>query len=162
MNLKQVLNIALCMYGKKISILRLRLLKISLAYLWIVLWIMYLIYFFFLQQAVNLSGKKLLGIPIIVQLTQAEKNRSAVSTMNIQRGNVGPMKLYVGSLHYNVTEEMLKGIFEPFGKVSTGLIFVLLSQIIAYYMKWTWNLNFYYKEYWTLIICLINYLLIYG
>lgn len=92
---------------------------------------MYLIYFFFLQQAVNLSGKKLLGIPIIVQLTQAEKNRSAVSTMNIQRGNVGPMKLYVGSLHYNVTEEMLKGIFEPFGKVSTGLIFVLLSQIIA-------------------------------
>lgn len=67
----------------------------------------------------GLSGKKLLGIPIIVQLTQAEKNRAAASAMNIQRGNVGPMRLYVGSLHFNVTEEMLKGIFEPFGKVSS-------------------------------------------
>lgn len=47
--------------------------------------------------------------------------------MNIQRGNVGPMKLYVGSLHYNVTEEMLKGIFEPFGKVSTGSIFIIIK-----------------------------------
>lgn len=66
----------------------------------------------------GLSGKKLLGIPIIVQLTQAEKNRAAASAMSVQRGNVGPMRLYVGSLHFNVTEEMLKGIFEPFGKVS--------------------------------------------
>lgn len=31
--------------------------------------------------------------------------------------NRGPMKLYIGSLHYNITEEMLKGIFEPFGKI---------------------------------------------
>ena len=30
--------------------------------------------------------------------------------------NKGPMRLYVGSLHFNITEEMLKGIFEPFGK----------------------------------------------
>lgn len=27
------------------------------------------------------------------------------------------MRLYVGSLHFNITEEMLRGIFEPFGKV---------------------------------------------
>ena len=72
----------------------------------------------------NLSGKKLLGIPIIVQLTQAEKNRTALNTMTVQRGNVGPMKLYVGSLHFNVTEEMLKGIFEPFGKVSNKTVFL--------------------------------------
>lgn len=63
------------------------------------------------------SGKKLLGVPIIVQLTQAEKNRAAASAMTAQRMNVGPMRLYVGSLHFNITEEMLKGIFEPFGKV---------------------------------------------
>ena len=29
----------------------------------------------------------------------------------------GPMRLYVGSLHFNITEEMLRGIFDPFGKV---------------------------------------------
>ena len=29
----------------------------------------------------------------------------------------GPMRLYIGSLHFNITEEMLKGIFEPFGKI---------------------------------------------
>lgn len=27
------------------------------------------------------------------------------------------MRLYVGSLHFNITEEMLRGIFEPFGKI---------------------------------------------
>lgn len=129
MYLKPVLNIALCMYGK-ILILKVKITKNQFGIFMDII-MNYVFIFFFLQQAVNLSGKKLLGIPIIVQLTQAEKNRSAVSTMNIQRGNVGPMKLYVGSLHYNVTEEMLKGIFEPFGKVSTGLIFVSLSQIIA-------------------------------
>lgn len=30
------------------------------------------------------------------------------------------MRLYVGSLHFNITEEMLRGIFEPFGKVSSA------------------------------------------
>lgn len=29
----------------------------------------------------------------------------------------GPMRLYVGSLHFNITEDMLRGIFEPFGKI---------------------------------------------
>ena len=32
----------------------------------------------------------------------------------------GPGRLYVGSLHPNITDDMLKGIFEPFGKVSTS------------------------------------------
>lgn len=36
---------------------------------------------------------------------------------NLQKGNAGPMRLYVGSLHFNITEEMLRGIFEPFGRV---------------------------------------------
>ena len=29
----------------------------------------------------------------------------------------GPIKLYVGSLHVNITEDMLRGIFEPFGSI---------------------------------------------
>jgi len=35
----------------------------------------------------------------------------------LKASNTGPMRLYVGSLHYNISEEMLRGIFEPFGKV---------------------------------------------
>lgn len=70
--------------------------------------------------ALGLTGQKLLGIPIIVQPTQAEKNRSGNSMPNlIPRGVPGPMKLYIGSLHFNITEDMLRGIFEPFGKIDS-------------------------------------------
>lgn len=48
---------------------------------------------------------------------QAEKNRAAASANNLQKGSTGPMRLYVGSLHFNITEDMLRGIFEPFGRV---------------------------------------------
>ncbi|XP_046999807.1 RNA-binding protein 39 isoform X2 [Schistocerca americana] len=69
--------------------------------------------------ALGLSGQKLLGIPIIVQHTQAEKNRAGntMPNMVVPKGNSGPMRLYVGSLHFNITEDMLRGIFEPFGKI---------------------------------------------
>jgi len=84
--------------------------------------------------ALGLNGQKLLGVPVIVQPSQAEKNRVATygadtgmstgilgqSNASMLAGvvNKGPMRLYVGSLHFNITEEMLKGIFEPFGKIS--------------------------------------------
>lgn len=68
--------------------------------------------------AMGLAGQKLLGVPIIVQPTQAEKNRAGNSMPNLQpKGQPGPMRLYVGSLHFNITEDMLRGIFEPFGKI---------------------------------------------
>uniref|UniRef100_A0A1B0C887 Putative transcriptional coactivator caper rrm superfamily n=1 Tax=Lutzomyia longipalpis TaxID=7200 RepID=A0A1B0C887_LUTLO len=70
--------------------------------------------------ALGLSGQKLLGIPISVQHTQAEKNRLANAPPAILPKNpVGPMRLYVGSLHFNITEDMLRGIFEPFGKIDS-------------------------------------------
>lgn len=69
-------------------------------------------------QALGLSGQKLLGIPISVQHTQAEKNRIAnAPPAPPPKNHVGPMRLYVGSLHFNITEDMLRGIFEPFGKI---------------------------------------------
>lgn len=68
--------------------------------------------------AIGLAGQKLLGVPIIVQPSQAEKNRVANATIALQKGTIGPMRLYVGSLHFNITEDMLRGIFEPFGTVS--------------------------------------------
>lgn len=68
--------------------------------------------------ALGLSGQRLLGIPISVQHTQAEKNRMASSPPQPPpKVTAGPMRLYVGSLHFNITEDMLRGIFEPFGKI---------------------------------------------
>uniref|UniRef100_UPI0037E91296 RNA-binding protein 39-like isoform X2 n=1 Tax=Semicossyphus pulcher TaxID=241346 RepID=UPI0037E91296 len=70
--------------------------------------------------AIGLTGQRLLGVPIIVQASQAEKNRAAAAAANnLQKGSTGPMRLYVGSLHFNITEEMLRGIFEPFGRIES-------------------------------------------
>lgn len=69
--------------------------------------------------AIGLTGQRLLGVPIIVQASQAEKNRAAALANNLQKGNAGPMRLYVGSLHFNITEDMLRGIFEPFGRIES-------------------------------------------
>lgn len=68
-----------------------------------------------------MTGQRLLGVPIIVKYAQAEKNRQILPTASAPPPlpQVGPMKLYVGSLHVNITEEMLKGIFEPFGKIES-------------------------------------------
>jgi len=70
--------------------------------------------------ALGLHGQKLLGVPVIVQPSQAEKNRQGqyMDVRNIVRDK-GPMRLYIGSLHFNITEEMLRGIFEPFGKIQS-------------------------------------------
>ncbi|CAN9512230.1 unnamed protein product [Ophioblennius macclurei] len=69
--------------------------------------------------AIGLTGQRLLGVPIIVQASQAEKNRAAAAASVLQKGACGPMRLYVGSLHFNITEEMLRGIFEPFGRIES-------------------------------------------
>merc|ERR1712110_348679 len=70
--------------------------------------------------ALGLNGQKLCGVPVIVQPSQAEKNRVGNYYLDRNPGRVekGPMRLYVGSLHFNITEDMLRGIFEPFGKIS--------------------------------------------
>jgi len=71
--------------------------------------------------ALGLNGQKLCGVPVIVQPSQAEKNRVGNYYMDRQPGKVekGPMRLYVGSLHFNITEDMLRGIFEPFGSIQS-------------------------------------------
>lgn len=92
-------------------------------------------------KAIALTGTRLCGVPIVVQHSQAEKNRLAAQNASAKTtgatgsglgaGNTiggsrnggfgstagGPMSLYVGSLHFNITEDMLRGIFEPFGHV---------------------------------------------
>lgn len=67
--------------------------------------------------ALALNGQRLCGRPIIIQPSMAEKNRQAPTNTPSQRGLPAPLRLYVGSLHFNITEEMLRGIFEPFGRI---------------------------------------------
>jgi RNA-binding protein 39 len=69
------------------------------------------------EKALQLTGQKLLGIPIIAQLTEAEKNRQARNTEGVATLSNGiPFhRLYVGNIHFSITEEDLRTIFEPFG-----------------------------------------------
>lgn len=73
-------------------------------------------------QALALNGQKLLGAPLVIQPTLAERNRAANNTVGGTLGfgptnTTGPLKLYVGQLHTSITEDMLGRIFDPFGKV---------------------------------------------
>uniref|UniRef100_A0A158R3S7 RNA-binding protein 39 n=1 Tax=Syphacia muris TaxID=451379 RepID=A0A158R3S7_9BILA len=72
--------------------------------------------------ALALNGQKLLGAPLVIQQTLAERNRAANNTVGGSLGfgptnTTGPLKLYVGNLHPSITEDMLGRIFDPFGKI---------------------------------------------
>lgn len=72
---------------------------------------------------------------------QAEKNRAAAMANNLQKGTAGPMRLYVGSLHFNITEDMLRGIFEPFGRVKDTSVMLtcaasLTCNLVNLEMSW--------------------------
>ncbi|TGJ80437.1 hypothetical protein E0Z10_g8323 [Xylaria hypoxylon] len=68
--------------------------------------------------ALQLTGQKLLGIPVIVQLTEAEKNRQVRTTDGSGHGNSVPFhRLYVGNIHFSITEQDLQNVFEPFGEL---------------------------------------------
>ncbi|KAF4623561.1 hypothetical protein D9613_001775 [Agrocybe pediades] len=58
------------------------------------------------EKALALSGTVVMGLPIMVQLTESERNK-------LHPGD----GLYVGSLHFNLTESDIKQVFEPFGEL---------------------------------------------
>ncbi|TVY76164.1 RNA-binding protein rsd1 [Lachnellula suecica] len=69
--------------------------------------------------AIQLTGQKLLGIPIIAQLTEAEKNRQ-VRNPEAAGNNPNQIpfhRLYVGNIHFSITESDLQNVFEPFGEL---------------------------------------------
>jgi RNA-binding protein 39 len=73
--------------------------------------------------ALGLNGQQVNGIPIIVQQSQAEKNRHAQMVESAKQtlsklGN-GPIKLKVTNLIDEITEEMFRTIFEPFGRLDS-------------------------------------------
>ncbi|KAI0275099.1 hypothetical protein BC834DRAFT_814949 [Gloeopeniophorella convolvens] len=75
------------------------------------------------DKALSLSGTVVMGLPIMVQLTEAERNRlhPGDGNLNLPPGVTAPhggaMQLYVGSLHFNLTENDIKQVFEPFGEL---------------------------------------------
>ena len=80
-----------------------------------------------------MTGQRLLGIPVIVQITEAEKNRQARLESaavyrpqlhpNLTRRHAGiykeapPHRLYIGNIHFNLTEDDIKAVFSPFGEI---------------------------------------------
>ncbi|KAF9682436.1 hypothetical protein SADUNF_Sadunf05G0108700 [Salix dunnii] len=73
--------------------------------------------------AIALSGQLLFGQPVMVKPSEAEKNLVQSTASSGGTGGVagpfGPVdrKLYVGNLHFNMTEMQLRQLFEPFGTV---------------------------------------------
>jgi RNA-binding protein 39 len=59
------------------------------------------------NKAVALTNQLIGGYPISVQICQSQQHEDVPTSM----------KLYVGSLHYNVTEDDLKPVFEAFGSL---------------------------------------------
>jgi RNA-binding protein 39 len=91
------------------------------------------------SRAIALTGTVVMGLPIMVQLTESERNKVAASgsSMHLPPGVTAPppgsmqyvpfiitsgpwltlCRLYVGSLHFNLTESDVKQVFEPFGEL---------------------------------------------
>ncbi|XP_078440052.1 splicing factor, CC1-like protein isoform X2 [Wolffia australiana] len=65
--------------------------------------------------AIALSGQLLMGQPVMVKPSEAEKN--LVQSTAAAAASGGGRKLYVGNLHLSMTEEQLRQVFEPFGQV---------------------------------------------
>jgi RNA-binding protein 39 len=65
------------------------------------------------NKAIALTGQELGGYPITVQITPT------ASQVPSRAEEIKPMRLYVGSLHFNVTESDLRPVFEAFGVVES-------------------------------------------
>lgn len=85
------------------------------------------------QKAIGMTGERVCGIPVVVELTETEKNRLAEEaaesakrskpTSTTSSGPVGAVsfsritKVFVGGLHPSLDEAALRKVFEPFGDV---------------------------------------------
>lgn len=70
-------------------------------------------------KAINMTGEKLLGIPVIVQYTEAEKNRQAQEAQVAAQEAAGPAahRIYVGNVYFGMTDNELTEVFKPFGEI---------------------------------------------
>ncbi|KAI8048538.1 hypothetical protein BDF22DRAFT_746779 [Syncephalis plumigaleata] len=78
-------------------------------------------------RAIALTGQKLLGIPVIVQPTEAEKNRLAAQAAQaaqasqaqaaMQSDAIAFRRLYINSLPPQLKEDDVRELFAPFGQI---------------------------------------------
>lgn len=74
-----------------------------------------------LEKAVLCYGQPLEGMAILIQKSDAEKNRAAAAAAaaaaqaTVTQG--GPLRLYVGGLHTSITDKDLRSVFDPFGPI---------------------------------------------
>ncbi|CAA6666721.1 unnamed protein product [Spirodela intermedia] len=73
------------------------------------------------RRSKGVGGQLLLGQPVMVKPSEAEKNL-VQSTTTTAGGGTGPAsgvvrRLYAGNLPMNITEDQLRQVFEPFGPV---------------------------------------------
>lgn len=73
------------------------------------------------EKAIALSGTIVMGLPIMVQLTESERNKTHAGdgSLHLPPGVTASHGaiLYVGSLHFNLTESDIRQVFEPFGEL---------------------------------------------
>lgn len=70
----------------------------------------------------GLNGQKLCGVPLVIQMTCAERNRlanaSVAGTIGLGLADTnGPLKFCISNLHPHITDDMLAAILEPFGRL---------------------------------------------
>ncbi|RKP27490.1 hypothetical protein SYNPS1DRAFT_26851 [Syncephalis pseudoplumigaleata] len=80
-------------------------------------------------RAIALTGQKLLGIPVIVQHTEAEKNRIAAQAAQaaqasqaqaaLQSDAIAFRRLYINSLPLQLKEDDVRELFAPFGPIES-------------------------------------------
>ena len=71
-------------------------------------------------RALTLTNQQILGYPIIVQPSNADRNQG-VNQAPVQYAKAtirGEPLLQISNLHQNITEEMLSKVFEPFGVIT--------------------------------------------
>eukprot|EP00727_Mastigamoeba_balamuthi_P007534 m51a1_g3400 putative rna-binding protein 39-like (836) ;mRNA; f:542121-545641 len=73
-------------------------------------------------RALALSGQQMNGQTVMVQLTQAEKNRAAATTAVAPPVTTGPTKIHIGNLPPNISEADIKAIFALFGDIESVVL----------------------------------------
>lgn len=91
--------------------------------------------------AIRMSGTPLKGGSVLIQNTMSEKNRAALELSQLSKSH-GITKVFVGSLNNNITEKMLRAIFEPFGLIES----VQLQYDSSGRSKGYGNISFKYHE----------------
>jgi RNA-binding protein 39 len=74
------------------------------------------------EKALQMTGQQLMGMPLIVQRTEAEKallmqQMAQTGAAFPTGGDLSLRRLYVGNLHPGLTADDMRLVFEPFGPV---------------------------------------------